>query len=124
MRSALGGIRRAGRMIIGRLAVLAVAALAVWIAGGGAAQAQDRPAITVAVDNLWPTMDPVIGISTTGARVHWNLFDTLARRNFHEDEFGRTLQPHLATGWERTSPTVWTVTLRQGVTFHDGHPPS
>ena len=85
------------------------------------ALAQERPELTVAVDNLWPTMDPVIGISTTGARVHWNLFDTLARRNFHEDEFGRTLQPHLATGWERTSPTVWTITLRQGVTFHDGH---
>ena len=109
-----GGLRR-----IARLAVLAIAAVAAFAATG--AQAQDRPALTVAVDNLWPTMDPVIGISTTGARVHWNLFDTLARRNFHEDEFGRTLQPHLATGWERTSPTVWTITLRQGVTFHDGH---
>ncbi len=29
--------------------------------------AQERPALVIAVDNLWETMDPVIGISTTGA---------------------------------------------------------
>lgn len=91
------------------------------LAQGGGALAQDRPTLTFAVDNLWPTMDPVIGISTTGARAHWNLFDTLARRNFHEDEFGRELQPWLATKWEKTSPNVWTITLRDGVKFHDGH---
>lgn len=47
--------------------------------------AQDRPELTIAVDNLWDTMDPVIGISTSGARVHHNLFDTLIRRNRWED---------------------------------------
>lgn len=83
--------------------------------------AQNRPSITFAVDNLWKTMDPVAGISTTGGRVHSNLFDTLARRNFHEDEFGRKLVPHLATGWERVSPMVWRIKIRQGVKFHDGH---
>ena len=86
-----------------------------------AASTHERPELTIAVDNLWPTMDPVIGISTTGARVHSNLFDTLVRRNRWEDPEGKTLVPWLAEGWERTSPTVWTITLRDGVKFHDGH---
>lgn len=82
--------------------------------------AQDRPALVFAVDNLWPTMDPVIGISTTGGRVHSNIFDTLISRNYDEDPDGNTLVPGLATAWERTSPTVWTLTLREGVRFHNG----
>ena len=85
------------------------------------AQADDRPEIKIAVDNLWSTMDPVIGISTTGARVHSNLFDTLVRRNRWEDPEGRTLVPWLATSWERKSPTIWVIHLRDGVQFHDGH---
>ena len=93
-------------------------ATAVLAAG---AIAQDQPEITIAVDNLWPTMDPVIGISTTGARVHSNLFDTLVRRDRWDDPDGKTLVPWLAESWERTSPNVWTIKLREGVTFHDGH---
>lgn len=83
--------------------------------------ADERPEISIAVDNLWPTMDPVIGISTTGARVHSNLFDTLVRRNRWEDPEGKTLVPWLAESWERTTPNIWTIRLREGVTFHDGH---
>lgn len=98
---------------------LAAAALAsASIAGSAAA---DQPEITIAVDNLWPTMDPVIGISTTGARVHSNIFDTLVRRNRWEDPDGTTLVPWLAESWERTIPNIWTLKLREGVTFHDGH---
>ncbi len=56
---------------------------------GGNALAQDgRPDLTIAVDNLWPTMDPVIGISTTGQRVRCHVFDTLVRRNRWEDPNG------------------------------------
>ncbi len=109
-------------MMVSRRSVivaLALALAAVWTPPPAAAQ--DQPALVFAVDNLWPTMDPVIGISTTGGRVHWNLFDTLARRNLWEDPNGATVVPWLATGWERTTPTVWTITLREGVTFHDGH---
>ena len=57
---------------------LAAAALASAAIAGSASG--DQPEVTIAVDNLWPTMDPVIGISTTGARVHSNIFDTLVRR--------------------------------------------
>ncbi|MGY9034704.1 MAG: ABC transporter substrate-binding protein [Rhodobacterales bacterium] len=83
--------------------------------------AKERPDLVIAVDNLWKTMDPVIGISTTGARVHSNVFDTLIRRNRWEDPDGNKLVPWLATSWERTTPTIWTFHLREGVKFHDGH---
>ena len=38
---------------------------------------EERPELTIAVDNLWPTIDLVIGITTTGARMHSNQFHTL-----------------------------------------------
>lgn len=98
---------------------LATVALTSAVVAGSAAG--DQPEITIAVDNLWPTMDPVIGISTTGARVHSNIFDTLVRRNRWEDPDGTTLVPWLAESWERTTPNIWTLKLREGVTFHDGH---
>ncbi|MBF0276195.1 MAG: ABC transporter substrate-binding protein [SAR324 cluster bacterium] len=82
--------------------------------------AEDRPELVFAVDNLWQTMDPVAGISTSGGRVHSNVFDTLARRNFYEDEYGRKLVPHLATGWTKISPNIWRIEIRKGVKFHDG----
>lgn len=102
--------------------LLAAAAAMLAAAGLAAtASADEHPEIKIAVDNLWPTMDPVIGISTTGARVHSNIFDTLVRRNRWEDPDGTTLVPWLAESWERTTPNVWTIKLREGVTFHDGH---
>jgi peptide/nickel transport system substrate-binding protein len=79
------------------------------------------PTLTIAVDNLWPTMDPVIGISTTGQRVHFNVFDTLVRRNRWEDPNGNSLVPWLAESWTRKSEFVWEFKLREGVKFHDGH---
>ena len=85
------------------------------------ASAQERPDITLAVDNLWQTMDPVIGISTSGARVHYNVFDTLIARNRWEDPNGATLVPQLAVKWDRKTPMIWEITLRDGVKFHDGH---
>jgi len=110
-------------MIPVRKFLLAALAAAIPLFGGAAAVAADeRPSLVFAVDNLWPTMDPVIGLSNTGGRVHWNLFDTLVRRNLHEDPNGTKLMPWLAKSWERTTPTVWTITLRDDVKFHDGEP--
>ncbi len=103
------------------LKLVRIALGAIFLAAASFAHADERPAIKVAVDNLWPTMDPVIGISTTGARVHSNLFDTLVRRNRWEDPEGTTLVPWLAESWERKSPNVWVIHLRDGVPFHDGH---
>lgn len=107
-------------MLFKRFCFASALALSVSIPALGAAQ--DRPTLNFAVDNLWPTMDPVIGISTTGGRVHSNIFETLVQRNYFEDPDGNELIPGLATSWERTSDTVWTLTIREGVTFHNGDP--
>ena len=99
---------------------LAIALVAIGTGGNALAQ-DERPDLTIAVDNLWPTMDPVIGISTTGQRVHFNVFDTLVRRNRWEDPNGNSLVPWLAESWTRKSEFVWEFKLREGVKFHDGH---
>ncbi|WP_197434039.1 ABC transporter substrate-binding protein [Agrobacterium vitis] len=89
--------------------------------GSSLAAAQgERPNFTFAVDNLWTTLDPVNGISTTGGRVYGNVFDTLIRRNYNTDQDGNTLVPWLAEKWEQTKPTVWTLSIRKGVKFQNG----
>lgn len=101
-------------------AAVAVLVAALAPLGSAFAQADGRPDLVVAVDNLWPTMEPVNGISTTGGRVHPSIYDTLLRRKFVGDPAGVEKEPMLATKVEQTSPTVWRVTLREGVKFHDG----
>lgn len=70
----------------------------------------------------WPThhvyrdMDPaaMYGVETY---ILGNIYETLT---FYEN--GRVL-PRLATAWEKTDGgATWTVTLREGVRFHDGSP--
>ncbi|MGV0820658.1 ABC transporter substrate-binding protein [Martelella sp. AMO21009] len=86
------------------------------------AQEDSRPDFAFAVDNLWSTLDPVIGLSTTGGRVYGNVFDTLVKRNYFEDPEGNTIIPGLATSWEQVTPTTWRLHLREGVTFQNGDP--
>ena len=54
-------------------------------------------------------------------------YHTQIMRNFTEallnrDPKTQELVGELATKWEAPDPTTWRFTLRQGVTFHDGHP--
>lgn len=37
-------------------------------------------------------------------------------------DYGMNLYPRLAAGISQASPTTWRVTLREGLTFHDGSP--
>ena len=82
-------------------------------------RAADRPVLTIAVDNLWQTMSPINGLSTTSNRIFPNFYEALIERDYLSDPNGLALQPKLATKWERNG-TVWTIELRQGVKFHDG----
>ncbi len=59
--------------------------------------------------------DPHRSTYSSDIRVAFNVFDTLVRR--HPDG---TLHPALATAWRRAGPTVWYLTLRQDVRWHDG----
>lgn len=83
------------------------------------AHAQQRPTLNIAVDNLWATMAPINGISTTSRRIFPNFYDTLVERDYINDENGLIFAPKLATKWEQNG-NVWTFTLREGVKFHDG----
>jgi len=83
------------------------------------ARAQNRPALTIAVDNLWANMAPINGFATTSNRIFPNFYDALVERDFRSDPNGLTLAPKLATKWEQNG-NVWTFTLREGVKFHNG----
>lgn len=50
--------------------------------------------------------------------VRSNITEPLVERNPTTGD----LEPLLATDWEQSSPTEWTFTLRDGVTFSDGAP--
>lgn len=102
---------------------VAVTAASITLAFGAPAQAQDddpRPELTIAVGGLYRTMEPIDGNSTTGSRIHPNIYNALVGRNWLEDPEGTELAPELAVSWEQVEPTLWRVTLREGVMFHNG----
>jgi peptide/nickel transport system substrate-binding protein len=99
--------------------------MAVALAAGYAATASaadDRPALTVAVNELPRSLDPGIDTGNVDVRVYYNVFDTLIRRDFNPKPGGPVLVPGLATSWTRPQPNVLELTLRQGVKCHDGKP--
>lgn len=90
------------------------------IVGTGFATAQDdRPAITVALnnvpDNLCVTCD-----GTFPRRIIYNVFDPLIGRDFGSDGQGTSPVAGLAESWEMISPTQMELTIREGVLFHNG----
>ncbi|MBS7700942.1 MULTISPECIES: ABC transporter substrate-binding protein [unclassified Chelatococcus] len=105
-----------------RLLEGAVAAPFLMSATRGFAATGDRPNFTIAVADLPATLEPARELSNVGTRVTYSIFDTLIRRDFlgSPDGGGSELKPHLATKWERVSPSELVVTLREGVKFHNG----
>jgi peptide/nickel transport system substrate-binding protein len=103
-------------------AALTAGLLTFGSAAPAAAQAESRPDIVVAVADNPPTLEPAKELSNVGTRITYSVFDTLIRRDFLSAEGGggSTLVPALATSWKRTDDKTLEVTLRQGVTFHNG----
>ncbi len=64
-------------------------------------------------------MDPADELSNVGTRVTYNVYDTLIRRDFLDNN---KLVPALARSWQRQGETVLELKLREGVTFHNGDP--
>jgi peptide/nickel transport system substrate-binding protein len=79
----------------------------------------EREELIIGVQGLPATLDPAQELSNVGSRVNWTPYDTLIRRDFLN---GNVNVPHLATGWTQVSETVLDLTLREGVTFHNGDP--
>src|SRR6185369_9784850 len=74
--------------------------------------------LVVAIESVPKSLDPRLGSTdAASARVHQLAFDTLLRKNEHFD-----VVPHLAESFEQSPDAkTFTVHLRPGVTFHDGH---
>jgi len=83
----------------------------------GRAVARDE--LLVGVQGLPGGMDPAAELSNVGTRVTYNVYDTLIRRNFLNNN---VLEPALATSWERIDDLTLELKLREGVTFHNGEP--
>ena len=95
------------------LTLLAVGA----IAPGASAQPAD-PELIVATIGEPQALRGEITFKAPNAPGTRNVFEQLTTLDPTTGE----LSPLLATSWERTSPTTWRFTLREGVTFHDGTP--
>ncbi len=79
----------------------------------------DDPAGTVRflIESSPNNLDLRQGTDAQSERIGALVFDALV----HKDEHF-TLQPWLATAWERPDPRTWVFHLRPGVHFHDGKP--
>lgn len=89
---------------------------------GGAAFAEDRPHLTVAVNALPGSIESIEALGNVDVRVTYSLFDSLIRRDFLADGSGRAskLVPGLAESWKRIDDRTLELKLREGVTFHNG----
>jgi peptide/nickel transport system substrate-binding protein len=97
----------------------ALAAPALLVSGRVAAQGDNRPIITIAVQQIVNAnaLDTLREQSNVGERVFASIFETLIGRN-HQ---GRgEMIPALATEWRRLDDRRIELQLRQGVRFHSG----
>lgn len=101
------------------LVTTALAAPALLASGRVRAQGDDRPVITVAVQQIVNSnaLDPVREQSNVGDRIFSSFYETLIGRN-HQSR-GEMI-PSLATEWRRIDERTVELTLRRGVTFHNG----
>lgn len=90
-------------------------ALLVGCSGGGGSNA-DR-ALRVGVTTDASSLDPIRGSSGGDHVLLFPIYDTLISYNSQLEA-----EPGLAENWELVTPTELSLTLRTGVTFHDGTP--
>lgn len=99
---------------------LAIVALLVGMSTVGLAQAEDRPSITVAVQQIVNAgaLDVLREQSNVGARVFHSIFETLI--DYERQASDLPQKPALATAWRRIDDKTVELTLRDGVRFHNG----
>ena len=79
----------------------------------------NRPNIIIATAYLNETHDPTANYNIE-VPILTNIYDNLIFRDYGSDGSGSAPLPGLAESWTQTSPTEWTIKLRQGVKFHNG----
>ncbi|MFK7860950.1 MAG: ABC transporter substrate-binding protein [Granulosicoccus sp.] len=73
--------------------------------------------ITIDLAGEPSSLDPHMQWNPDSYYVYRNIFDNLVTRNNAGD-----IVPQIATEWEQLSDTELSLTIREGVTFHDGSP--
>lgn len=76
-----------------------------------------RPDLRVGVASFPPGLAPAFNLSNSAMRITYNMFETLI---FQDPKDGYKLKPSLAVSWEKISPTIHELKLREGVKFHNG----
>lgn len=82
------------------------------------AQSGDGEAIEIAMNELPSSLDPPADWAIASTWIHMNMFDCLVWRNRETAAF----EPWLASSWTNVDDSTWRLTLREGVTFHNGEP--
>ncbi|GAB5377266.1 MAG: hypothetical protein AcusKO_37280 [Acuticoccus sp.] len=100
--------------------LLTALALAAFVAGAGPAAAQTPPGVLVVGQVAEPkSLDPHVDTAVNDFRILVNVYDGLVRYKDGTLE----VEPSLAESYEVSDDgLVYTFTLRDGVTFHDGTP--
>ncbi|HEV7268161.1 MAG TPA: ABC transporter substrate-binding protein [Falsiroseomonas sp.] len=100
--------------------LLTVTAAAAALPRFAIGQADSRPTITVAVQNISTsnTLEMLREQSNVGTRIFRNYVEPLVDTDWVGD---MSLRPGLATGWRRVDDRVVEFDLREGVRFHDGN---
>ena len=82
----------------------------------------ERPDLRIGVQALPSGFAPSMNISNVGQRINYSIYDHFIKRAYWSTPAGDggELAPSVAESWEQISPTVWEITIRQGVRFHNG----
>jgi len=63
------------------------------------------------------SMDPYVTTSGASKGMLWTIYDKMVAR-----DLDLAIKPSLATAWKTLDDNTWELTLRQGVSFHNGEP--
>lgn len=100
------------------LVLLAFAAAEAGWAGGAEEEAAEAPQeVTIALSGAPATLDPHKSFNGFVFTVTNQIYETLIHRSADG-----SLEPRLATDWTMVGDTTYELSLREGVTFHDGTP--
>ena len=94
-----------------RTAILVLLALSALVSTAAAQR------LTIASNGNPPTLDPHATFNGLTFGITNQVYETLVRLNSDSE-----VVPHLATAWEYPDENTLRLTLREGVTFHDGTP--
>ncbi len=110
----------AGEDLVGRRALLGGVAAAAALPRVALAQADTRPALTIAVQKIanTGTLEP-LREQSSNASEHY-LAALLETPILRDQQHGLQRMPGLATAWRRIDERTVELTLRPGVRFHDG----